>query len=422
MLIYNLFPLLAGKFNQWQPHLARACEMEFDWVYVNPIQRPGKSSSLYSIADYFDYHPLLVDRASTASAEEQVKSVTAQAKRLGLRMMTDLVINHSAYDSSIVTEHPEWFVREHGTVAHPFCVEDGGHKVVWHDLAQFDHKHSKDREGLYAYFLKLTKHLLALGFDGFRCDAAYMVPQDIWKRLIKDVKKENPNAVFAAETLGCSPDQTRETARCGFDYVFNSAKYWNYTDPWLLSQYKLTREIAPSIAFPESHDTSRLAEEVHGNVDALKQRYLFTALFSGGVMLPMGYEFGFRKKLHVVHTTPKDWETTSIDLTDFISRVNRVKRSYEVFNEDAPTGFHHYHDPNVLLMWKASNRTRSEALVIMNKDVWNRHTFYAESLRPYVQSGGRLECVSPENPMEFVGQPFHYELRPGEAVVLVTHR
>ena len=26
-------------------------------------------------------------------------------------------------------------------------------------------------------------------------------------------------------------------------------------------------------------------------------------------MMPMGFEFGFRKPLHVVHTTPADWET-----------------------------------------------------------------------------------------------------------------
>ena len=48
MILYNLFPLLAGSFNRWQPHLHRAKEMGFDWVYVNPIQRTGQSGSWIS--------------------------------------------------------------------------------------------------------------------------------------------------------------------------------------------------------------------------------------------------------------------------------------------------------------------------------------------------------------------------------------
>jgi starch synthase (maltosyl-transferring) len=46
MIIYNLFPLLAGKFTQWAPHIKRAADMGFNWLFVNPIQKPGSSGSL----------------------------------------------------------------------------------------------------------------------------------------------------------------------------------------------------------------------------------------------------------------------------------------------------------------------------------------------------------------------------------------
>ena len=36
--------------------------------------------------------------------------------------------------------HPDWFMREGGRIAHPFCIEENGTKVVWEDLAQFDHQ------------------------------------------------------------------------------------------------------------------------------------------------------------------------------------------------------------------------------------------------------------------------------------------
>ena len=81
-----------------------------------------------------------------------------------------------------------------------------------------------------------------------------------------------------------------------------------------MEQYQLVREIAPSISFPESHDTDRLFQEVHGNEAAMKQRYLFSALFSAGVMVPIGFEYGFRRRLHVVNTRPGDWEQPNICL------------------------------------------------------------------------------------------------------------
>ena len=37
MKIYNLFPLLAGPFPHWTPHLERAAAMGFDWVFVNHL-------------------------------------------------------------------------------------------------------------------------------------------------------------------------------------------------------------------------------------------------------------------------------------------------------------------------------------------------------------------------------------------------
>jgi starch synthase (maltosyl-transferring) len=45
----------------------------------------------------------------------------------------------------------------------------------------------------------------------------------------------------------------------GFDYFFNSSKWWDFREPWALEQHEEVRRIAPSISFPETHDTARLA-------------------------------------------------------------------------------------------------------------------------------------------------------------------
>lgn len=420
MRIYNLFPRLAGTMPAWPARFEHAAGMAFDWIFLNPVQKPGRSGSIYSVADPFDIDPVLVDPDGPAPAA-QLRGAIDAAHGQGLRVMADLVINHCAADAPIVREHPEWFRWRDGEVEHPGCDEDGT-RVVWSDLARFDYTGTRDRAGLADHAGRIVAHLAALGFDGFRCDAAYQVPGEVWRTLLDRGRALRPGLVFAAETLGCTADQTRATARVGFDFVFNSGKWWDFNSPWLMEQYTLVRETCASIGFPESHDTPRLFEETGGNVDAMKQRYLFAALFSAGVLMPDGFEFGFRRRLDVVRTRAADREPPACDLTGFIRRANELKRDHVVFRTECPAHVIPWEDPDILLLWRGAAGSNEEALLILNKSVHHRRHFHAPSLRPLVQSGAPLRCVSPENPLPHVPEPFDYELRPGEGVVLVATR
>jgi starch synthase (maltosyl-transferring) len=420
MIIYNLFPLLVGKFTDWTKHLERAVQMGFNWVFINPVQLPGSSGSLYSIVDYSQLNPLFVDPKSKKSPEQQLTDIIETAENLGLRMMIDLVVNHCSVDSDLLKTHPRWFQWESdGRVAHPFADEDGK-KVVWKDLAKFDHRNTEDKEGLYQFFLNVVKSLIGMGFKGFRCDAAYQIPGIFWERLISEIKKAYPEVFFFAETLGCTPDLTMQTASAGFDYIFNSSKWWDFKSLWLMKQYVITRETVRSISFPESHDTVRLCEELNGNIDGIKQRYMFSALFSAGVMMPIGFEFGFRKKLHVVKTRPNDWEQTNIDLRPFITQMNKIKSEYDVFQEEAPSEIMHYNNENILLMWKASMDVIEESLLILNKDIYNKQHFYTEKLQEYFHAVAPLVDISPEYPLNYLPVPFLYDLRPGQGILLLS--
>jgi len=420
MKIYNLFPRLVGRFGEWTPHLERATAMGFDWVFINPIQKTGRSGSLYSIVDYFSIDPEFIDRRSRLDPDAQVRALVAQTERLGLSMMIDLVINHCAIDSPLVKEHPEWFVREGGRIANPFCVEADGTKIVWYDLAQFDHAHSSDRKGLEEFLHRVIAYLAGLGFKGFRCDAAYQIPTELWQRLIRRAHQIDPNLVFVAETLGCSPEQTCATASAGFDAIFNSSKWWDFEGDWLLEQYELTRRIAPSISFPESHDTERLFLESGQNPNAMRQRYLFAALFSTGVMIPIGFEYGFSSRLDVVNTTPEQWEGVNVDLTHEIAQINRIKDRYPVFRSEGPIERIPCSNPAILMLHKSHPEGRGEALLALNKDVWNRQLLRVENLYHHIRTPGPLRDVSLEWAMDFLPTPFEFELTPGMGRVLVT--
>jgi starch synthase (maltosyl-transferring) len=422
LLIYNLFPLLAGPFPAWREHLERAAEMGFTWVFVNPIQKPGGSGSLYAVADYFGFNPLFIDPRVPGTAEDQVRDALRIAKELNLRVMIDLVVNHCSVDSDLLSKHAEWFEWERaGKVVHPSCLDDG-RKVVWRDLAKFDHRHTTDPEGLYHFVLDALRYLLNLGFSGFRCDAAYQVPAKFWKRLVREVKSTRPETLFVAETLGCTPEQTRKTASAGFDYVFNSAKWWDFKAHWLMRQYEMLRDVAPSIAFPETHDTARLCEELGGNITGLAQRYLFAAFFSAGLMMPIGYEFGFRKRLDVVKTRPQDWEETGIDLRSFIRGVNRMKLGHEILQDEAPMEILKDGSADVLVLWKGSVPAREEALLILNTDVRQARRFEADRLGALMETGSPIVDVSPEDPRGSLCDPLCLDLRPGEGRVFVASR
>lgn len=326
-LIYNVFPLLVGPLEQWGVHAERIAALGFNWFFVNPVTEPGFSGSLYSTKSYARLNPAFAGEGSEVASLERLRPVLHRIQSCGLHPMVDLVINHTAIDSPLTQEHPDWFVRdERGHIRHPVAVDpdDPTKRTVWGDLAEVDNLSSPDRDALWAFWASVIDSYLDVGFEGFRCDAAYQVPAELWRFLIERTRSRNPDIVFWAENLGCTVEQTRALRGAGFHWFCNSSKWWNFRDAWCLEQHREFADL-PSIAFPETHDTPRLAAETGGDERIQRQRYAFAAGFSTGVMMPIGYEFGFSKSLHVVDTRPEDWERPAFDVSAFIRAVNRFK-------------------------------------------------------------------------------------------------
>ena len=340
--------------------------MQFDWVFLNPIHYPGFSGSLYAVKDPYRLHDRFQGGASE-SPDDLIRGFCRRAEEHGMRVMLDLVVNHTAKDSVLAEQHPEWFRREaDGTLYSPRAVDpvDPGKVTIWGDLAELDYENAEARAGLVDYWRRYVQHYVGLGVKGFRCDAAYQVPAPVWRDLIDAAHDVDGEVEFYAETLGCTVEQVDALGDAGFDYLFNSAKWWDFQEPWLLDQYNQFRHIAPSVAFPESHDTERLAADV-GSQDRerlaahLKMRYLFSACFSSGVMMPIGYEYGFTRKMDVVKTTPEDWEEPKLDISQFVADVNSMRAATPAFNVEGPQfRITAPHSPVVGLCRQGSRRCR----------------------------------------------------------------
>jgi starch synthase (maltosyl-transferring) len=201
---------------------------------------------------------------------------------------------------------------------------------------------------------------------------------------------------FFAESLGCPIEDTVRLAQSGFDFIFNSSKWWDFTAPWCLEQYRQTAPLVPSVSFPESHDTERLAAELKGDQAAVKMRYAFSALFSAGVMMPIGFEYGFRRRLHVVETRAEDWETPAWDICDFVTTVNRLKTSRQVFNEEGALDPLALGNAHLFAFVKWSRDRTERALIVINKDRLNAQSFSTRWAGQFLTGIGRLEDLSPD--------------------------
>jgi starch synthase (maltosyl-transferring) len=335
--MYNLFPRHFKTIDDWSGNIESVKAMGFTALFVNPFHETGFSGSLYSVKDYFRLNPLFLRPDQDPADFAPLKTFIATCKAAGLDLIMDLVINHTAIDSPLVKKYPLWYKHDSsGKVMSPFAVDPNNpdNVTVWGDLASIDNEHSGDRENLWKYWDTLIDFYQSMGILGFRCDAAYQVPAALWKWLIARARQRHKASLFYAETLGCRQDQVAALREAKFDYLFNSVKWWNFDANWALDQHGAGRAIAPSIGFPESHDTERLASEAPGTEAIQKSRYAFAALFSKGILMPMGYEFGATTRLDVVRGSPNDVDKPKWDLQKWIGEMNRVKKSIPVLCEE----------------------------------------------------------------------------------------
>ncbi len=370
-IVFNLFPRYFSEISGWTAELPRIAGMGFDHVFVNPFHLTGFSGSLYAVKDYYSLNKHLWHDIRDDGDFAPLESFVTESGRQGLRVVMDLVINHTAKDSVLVDRHPAWFRHDrNGRIESPFAVDpdDASKKTVWGDLARIDHESSSDREGLWKYFDDVVGFYQKKNIVCFRCDAAYQVSSEFWTFIIERAKTRRPDTLFFAETLGCSPGQVRKLCGTGFDYLFNSSKWWHFDQPWCLEQHELFGRTAPSISFPENHDTRRLTREGPGTEDFQRGRYVLAAVFSEGLLMPMGYEYGACTKMDVVGGTPKHMnDPRRWDLSGWIASLHRLKRSVPVLGEEGHWQALTAYDTECFVMEKSSDSGHGPALACINK-------------------------------------------------------
>ena len=177
-----------GTFEAVRRDLPRIRALGVDLLWFLPIhpvgqvRRKGALGSPYAISDYRAVNP------EYGTREDFVRLVD-EAHRLGMRCLIDVVYNHTAPDSVLAREHPEWFYhRPDGTF--------GNRIGDWTDVIDLDYSHP----ALWDYQIETLRQWAAI-VDGFRCDVAPLVPLAFWLRAREAVEAVRPGCLWLAETV-----------------------------------------------------------------------------------------------------------------------------------------------------------------------------------------------------------------------------
>jgi cyclomaltodextrinase / maltogenic alpha-amylase / neopullulanase len=332
-----------GTFNALIKDLDRIKALGTDVLYLLPIHeigevsRKGTLGSPYAIKDYYSVNHEL-------GTLDDFNRLVREVHKRDMKIMLDIVFNHTSPDSVLIKEHPEFFYRN---AQNAFANRVGD----WWDIKDFDY--SKDRL-LYKTLIDVLKYWVKLGVDGFRFDVTSLLPRDFLEEAHNEIIKLNKNHLWLSESVhghflryirnsgfdGLSESEIYEIFDMAYDYDthpyfegylkgVNSLK--TYVDSILAQEYMYPKNYI-KMRNLENHDFGRIAGFVKGDAIKLKNWHAFSFFNKGATMIFGGGEFSEEK-----HPSLFDKDTISRsgeDISDLIKVCAHIVKD-NIFIEGA---------------------------------------------------------------------------------------
>ncbi len=147
---------------------------------LGQLKKKGTLGSMYSVRDYYAIDPSL-------GGKEDLRRLVLQAHTRQMKVIIDIVANHTAWDS-VMMAHPEFYKKDkQGQITYPYD---------WTDVAALDYSNAKLRR----YMLDMLVYWIKeFDLDGYRCDAAGEVPTDFWEQARVELERVKPGIMLLAE-------------------------------------------------------------------------------------------------------------------------------------------------------------------------------------------------------------------------------
>lgn len=312
-----------GTFASFSEHLERLKELGVNTLWFMPIysiselNKKGTLGSYYSIRDYKSVN-------SEFGTLEEFKELVNTAHSMGFHVILDWVANHTGWDHTWITEHPEFYVKdENGNIIFPLNTD-------WTDVAQLDYTNSDMRAAMIDAMKFWVEEV---DIDGFRCDYAQGVPIDFWESARDSLDKVKPIYMVAED--GTNSDSLLNAA---FDSNYNfdlydalklSSSVPNTADD--LEKYidKNLPYGAFKMNFIDNHDKNTYDGTLEERFGADCLGALYTLVFTAEGM-PLIYS-GNEEDINI---SLEFFEKDNIDFgdykyTEFLTRLCGIKTAYE---------------------------------------------------------------------------------------------
>ncbi len=289
---------------------------------INPVPsaygRMGMYGSPYATTDYFGIDHTYGTFSRFKTIEDQFVDLTSTIHGLGAKVFLDMVINHTGWASSILFTHRQWIkVGPDRRIISP-----GAWGTIWGDLVELDYQH-KD---LWQYMANVFLVWCRRGIDGFRLDAGYMVPIEVWQYIISKVREEFPNTLFLLEGLGGPWETTEKLLTEGQINWAYSELFQNYTKDQITHYLDYARHVSAGkgvmVHYAETHDNDRLAKQGKTYTRMRLQLCAFTS-FAGAWGFTNGVEWLATEKINVHRNTGLNWGAEE-NLVEDISTINQI--------------------------------------------------------------------------------------------------
>jgi starch synthase (maltosyl-transferring) len=388
---YEFFPRsgVAGRhatFRDAEAQLERAAAMGFDVVYLPPIHpigrsyrkgrnntltaAPGDHGSPWAIGGVEGGHDAVHPDLGTLADFDRF---VARARALGLEVALDFAIQCSP-DHPWVREHPEWFFhRPDGTIKY---AENPPKK--YQDVYPVNF-YGDDPRPLWQEMKRIVEFWIGHGVLTFRVDNPHTKPVKFWEWLIREVQTTHPETIFLSEAF-TRPKMMKVLAKAGFTQSYTYFTWRNARQE--LQDYLTEITTAPVAEYFRGHLWPNTPDILHetlqrGGLPAFKLRLVLAATLSSLYGIYSGYELGENEPfapgseeyLNSEKYEPKarDWSAPG-NLTDLITKVNRLRREHRALQLYRNLAFHAADDPHVLWYSKMTPARDDVVFVAANMD------------------------------------------------------
>jgi starch synthase (maltosyl-transferring) len=252
----------------WQRRLARAADLGFDHICLNPFLARRNDPLL--ISDLAKPNPGL---GSGGSIEEAVREMAVLCERRGLRLCLDVVLDRLAADGISAHQAGDLFERRYQSdVADPRLDRSIAHAVTVRS----------DADRVASWWASHLVRLANAGAAAFRLLGLDLLPAGALHAIVAATRRETACGLWAW-TPGLAWSRHGELADADLDGVFASTAWWDGSAAWYVEELDSLARIGQVIGVVAE------ARSLPAGATARRRALRLAAATTDGLFLPEGF-------------------------------------------------------------------------------------------------------------------------------------